>query len=260
MNTYSGNTENTEPGKNTEPGQNVEPGKNTESGQNVDSQQDGNAILLKRLNKLEMSLKIWKIISFAGFTCLVIYIVLTAADIRHRPFAGAIAKIPSPAIDNPSTAIDSTSTPIDNPSTSIINTTSPLPLNKNHSTQAPQNIGETARLSKIIIVDSKNRKKAIIEGTDSGATLSLHYNNETTGAVISIDEQSGGALTFFNKNGTHQLSLTALPSAVICADNQGAAKAVLGVSQSGDGVFSLHDSNGIPIIFKRHETKVLNTR
>ena len=116
------------------------------------------------------------------------------------------------------------------------------------------NVISTAKgqFTELSIIDKKGRQRAILAVSRTGPILSLMNEDSTTGCMLSLDEKAGASLVFTKGNKT-RLSITSIPPAVICADSNGAPKAIVAVSQKGDGVFSLTRSDGTPVIYQTRD-------
>lgn len=62
--------------------------------------------------------------------------------------------------------------------------------------------------------------------------------------VLSVTKGEDGTLLFSEPGGKTRVSLTGEPAALICNDDQGAARAMLAVSSKGAGVFQIKDAEG----------------
>jgi hypothetical protein len=116
--------------------------------------------------------------------------------------------------------------------------------------QTKSSTTEEGRFTRLTIVDSKGAPRAILTAPPSGPQLSFINENETTGCALTLDRTYGASLVF-KKSDTTRVSITSIPSALICADTEGSPRAIVAVSNDGDGVFSLTESDGTPIVFQR---------
>ncbi len=115
-------------------------------------------------------------------------------------------------------------------------------------------LGVTKNDAAYLALRDKEGKVRCHLSLDKKGTPSLTLNDEKgeKRCILSLfDKGCNPSMIFYDGEQKRRLSLTTVPPALICNNHNGKPRAVLGVSKTGAGAFSLEDVHGRPIVFKR---------